>query len=131
MFSNEVANNWPYKWFGFWGSEKEYIGKVYKTEDYVDTTCSSELREKVSFYLDQAPIVLAGQLPKQKCGLCDELLESASFRSDGVWLWTAKLIHYVKYHDFCVPNAMVEHILKHDGVPTQDFDISWEALPWP
>jgi hypothetical protein len=37
----------------------------------------------------------------------------------------------VDKHNFCIPNAMVEHILEHNGIPSQDFDIPWQDLPWP
>jgi hypothetical protein len=131
MFSNQLAKDWKYKWFGFWGAEEKYIGRCYKREDYVDISCPTKIREKIVLYLSSAPMVLVGQVPLDECGFCDEPLHPASYRSDGVWLWPDRLSHDVAKHDFCVPNAMVEHILEHDGVPIQDFDIPWEELPWP
>jgi hypothetical protein len=131
MFSNQLAKDWKYKWFGFWGSEEEYEGRRYEIEDYVDSSCPIEIRQTIVSYLDTATVVLAGQHERHKCALCDELLESASFRSDNVWLWTERLSHYVAKHDFWVPNAMVEHILLLDGIPPEKCEMSPESLPWP
>jgi hypothetical protein len=91
---------------------KKYIGKFYTLEDYVDTTCQPEIREKVISYLSQAPIALAGQIPQRRCGLCDDLVYPASYRSDGTWLWPDHLSHDVEKHNFCIPNAMVKDILE-------------------
>jgi hypothetical protein len=131
MFSNQLSQKWPYKWFGFRGDEKKYIGKFYTLEDYVDTTCQPEIREKVISYLSQAPIALAGQIPQRRCGLCDDLVYPASYRSDGTWLWPDHLSHDVEKHNFCIPNAMVKDILERDGVAPKDLDIPWQDLPWP
>lgn len=131
MFSTQLAKEWNYKWYGFWGAEEKYIGKSYKQEDYIDTSCPPEIREKIVSYLSNAPIVLAGQVPQDECGFCNELIYPAAFRSDGVWLWPDRLSHDVDKHNFCIPNAMVEHILEHNGIPSQDFDIPWQDLPWP
>jgi hypothetical protein len=131
MFSNQIAKEWKYKWFGFWGSEEKHLGKVYLAKDYIDTSCSEENRRKISNYLQYSPIILAGQQSKQKCGLCDELAETPYYRSDGIWLWADSLGHYVECHNFCIPNAMAEHILSLNGTPPQDVNIEIEDLPWP
>jgi hypothetical protein len=77
MFSSQLAKEWKYKWFGFWGAEQEYEGKSYRIAERVDSTCPIEIREK---------IVLAAQQVSEKCGLCDELLYFSAYRSDGTWL---------------------------------------------
>jgi hypothetical protein len=131
MFSNQLAKDWKYKWFGFWGSEEEYEGRRYQIEDYIDSSCSAEVRQKIVSYLNNGTVVLAGQHEPHKCAICDELLDSSSFRSDNVWLWTERLSHYVAKHDFWVPNAMVEHILMLDGIPPSHLNKTYEELPWP
>jgi hypothetical protein len=131
MFSNKLSKEWSYKWYGFCGKEKEYVGRFYTLEDYVDTTCPPDILEKVIAYLSNAPLALVGQVDEISCGLCGELLHPASFRSDGEWLWPDRLSHDVEKHDFCVPNAMVEHILNQNGIPPKDYDVPWEELPWP
>lgn len=131
MFSSQLSKEWQYKWFGFRGDEKKYIGKFYELEDYVDTTCPPNIREKIVSYLSHAPIALAGQIPQRRCGLCDDLVYPASYRSDGVWLWPDHLSHDVEKHDFCIPNQMLDHILKQDGIPPEHCGIPWQELPWP
>jgi hypothetical protein len=131
MFSNQLSNQWKYKWFGFWGIEEKCEGKIYQIEDYVDSSCPTEVLTTIIIDLSQSPIVLVGQLPNTKCGLCDELVKSHSFCSDSVWLWTKSLSHYAERHNFCIPNAMVEHILSLGGVPPKESGVSVESLPWP
>jgi hypothetical protein len=131
MFSNQIAREWPYKWFGFRGSEKKYIGRYYTLEDYVDVTCPSEIREKIVFYLSTAPLALAGQVPEDECGLCGDLIDTAAYRTDGIWLWPDHLSHDVAKHNFCVPNEMVRHILSLNGIPPKESGASLDSLPWP
>jgi hypothetical protein len=120
MFSNKLSKDWKYKWFGFRGSEKKYVGRYYMLEDYVDKTCPPEILTKVIYYLSNAPIALAGQVPRDECGLCGELIDTAAYRTDGIWLWPDHLSHDVAKHDFCVPNQMVEHILASNGIPPKE-----------
>jgi hypothetical protein len=131
MFSNAIAKEWKYKWFGFWGLEEKYEGKIYQLKDYIDTTCSLITREMLVNYLKNAPTILVGQVQRQQCALCPELLEGAAFSSDGVWLWTDELSHYVEKHNFCIPNAMVQHILDKNGIPPEKCNVARESLPWP
>jgi hypothetical protein len=130
-FSNKLAKEWNYKWYGFRGAEEKYIGKTYKLEDYVDTSCPPEIKEKIISYLDTAPLVLVGQVPERRCGLCDDLIHPAAYRSDGIWLWPDGLVHDVSKHNFCIPNQMLEHILEQDGTPPEYCGIPWQELPWP
>jgi hypothetical protein len=131
MFSAKLAKEWPYKWYGFCGAEEKYIGKTYKIEDYVDTSCPPEIKGKIISYLENSPLVLAGQVPQDTCGLCEELVYPAAYRSDGIWLWPDRLSHDVEKHNFCIPNAMVEDILKQDGIPPETAGVPWQELPWP
>lgn len=131
MFPNQVAQEWNYKWYGFWGAEEKYIGKTYKLEDYVDKSCPPQIKEKIISYLSSSPVVLVGQIPEEKCGLCGELVHPAAYRSDSVWLWPDGLLHDVSKHNFCIPNQMLEHILEQDGIPPENCGIPWKDLPWP
>jgi hypothetical protein len=131
MFSNQLAKDWKYKWFGVWGAEEKYLGIKYGKEDYIDTTCPSDIREKIAFYLENSPFALVAQQPSVKCPFCREDIYLSAYRSDGIWLWSDSLAHYVGKHDFCVPNAMVEHILSLNGIPPEKLDQPWEDLPWP
>lgn len=115
----------------FLGYRKKYEGKIFQLEDYIDTSCPSDVKRKIISYLSETPVILAGQQPTSKCGLCGELVEVPSFKSDGIWLWPKSLSHYVEKHSFCIPNAMAEHILLLDGIPPQDFDVDVKDLPWP
>jgi hypothetical protein len=60
MFSSQLAKEWLYKWFGFRGKEQKYIGRFYTLEEYIDTTCPSDVRETIVSYLSHAPIALVG-----------------------------------------------------------------------
>jgi hypothetical protein len=131
MFSNQLAKKWPYKWFDFRGDEEKYVGRFFSLDDYVDTTCPLDIRAKIVSYLSSSPIALVGQVDKRRCGLCEELVHPASYRSDGIWLWPDHLSHDVEKHNFCVPNAMVEDILKRDGIPPETAGVPWQELPWP
>jgi hypothetical protein len=131
MFSNQLSKTWKYKWYGFWGAELKYEGREYNLDEYIDNTCPVETLEKVLFYLDRAPIVPGEKRSSQKCGLCDSILNYSLLKSDGVWLWNDSLIHYVKDHSFCIPNALVSRILSANGIPPKEIDVPFDRLPWP
>jgi hypothetical protein len=131
MFKNQLASEWKYKWFGIWGAEKKTLGFQYQKEDYIDTSCPAESRKKIASYLHNSPFALVAQQPAAECPFCGEDIYLSAYKSDGIWLWTDSLAHYVEHHDFCIPNAMAEHILLLDGIPPKDFDIDVKDLPWP
>jgi hypothetical protein len=131
MFSNQLAKEWKYKWFGYCGAEKEYIGRYYTLEEYVDTTCPPDILERIVFYLNNAPMVMVGGVPASSCGFCEDLVYSAAHRSDGIWVWPDRLSHDVEKHHFCIPNEMVKHILDLNGVPPVKCGVPWEDLPLP
>jgi hypothetical protein len=131
MFSNQLAKNWKYKWYGFWGAEVELEGREYDLDEYIDYTCPTEILEKILFYLSNAPEISSAQQPSQECFFCNEQLYLSVFKSDGVWLWNESLSHYVGKHHFCIPNEMVSHILLSDGIPPTKINIPLDRLPWP
>jgi hypothetical protein len=131
MFANKLAREWKYKWFGFWGAEQKYEGKQYPIADYIDSTCPPEIIKQIVFYLGNAPVILVAQQPEQQCSLCNASIYPSTYRSDGIWLWPDTLSHDVEIHDFCIPNAMVDHILSLDGVPPEESGVSVNSLPWP
>lgn len=131
MFKQRLAKEWPFKWFGFLGFEKEHIGKELSLEDYVDDSCPLEVRNKIVQYLKTSPNVIHLQQPAQNCGLCGELVYGSSYHSDGKWLWPDDLAHNVERHYFLVPNEMVNDILAADGIPPQEVTVPIEELPWP
>jgi hypothetical protein len=131
MFSNQLAKEWKYQWFGFRGSEKKYVGRYYVLEDYVDKTCPPDVRKKLVFYLSNSPIALVGQVPEDECGLCGDSIHTAMYRTDDVWLWPDHLSHDVDKHDFCIPNEMVNHIMSLNGIPPKESLVAVEDLPWP
>jgi hypothetical protein len=131
MFSNQIAKEWKYKWFGFWGMEEKYEGKHYEISEYLDPSCPPEILGKIVFYLSNAPMVLTAQQSAQKCSLCGEFIYPSAYRSDGIWLWPDTLSHDVAKHNFCVPNAMVEHIMSLNGIPPKESGVPVESLPWP
>jgi hypothetical protein len=131
MFSNKISKEWQYNWFGIWGAEEKYLGIKYQKEDYIDTTCPKDIRDKIVFYLINAPFALVAQQPAVKCPFCEDEIYLSAYKSDDTWLWSDSLVHYVAKHNFCIPNLMVEHILLADGVPPQELIKSHEELPWP
>jgi hypothetical protein len=131
MFSNQISKSWRYKWYGFWGAEVETEGRVYDFAEYVDFTCPEEVLAQILFYIENSPEILAAQQPSQSCALCDEKLYYSVFKSDGIWLWSDSLFHYVSKHNFCTPNEMVSHILLANGIPPTVIDIPLDQLPWP
>lgn len=131
MFSKAIAKEWKYKWYGFWGAEAHHGEVVYRVDDYIDSTCPVYIRKMVVNYLRNSPAV-ANTLPKkQKCEVCDDMLNISTYHFDGTWLWPADLPHYVENHGFCVPNALVNHILSQDGAPSKRLSNVPFKLPWP
>ncbi|GAB2562499.1 hypothetical protein [Nocardia heshunensis] len=75
---------------------------------------SPQLREQVLAYLESAPIVLAARSFE-----VDEFIPSdrdvpLTFRTDGVWIWSGSVHHYLRKHGLPPEPDLVRHIRDRD-----------------
>lgn len=124
-------SNWPHRWFGFFSETPDGDPEAAWIEDFVDTAWDVTERDLVISYLSESPVVVAGCLPSKKCLLCDLQVPSATFKSDGVWLWPQNLLHMVEKHGIRVPREFVEHMRASSFTAPARCEESLEMLPWP
>ncbi|MFD6353560.1 hypothetical protein [Nocardia tengchongensis] len=75
---------------------------------------TADLRDRILAYLNSAPIVLAARSFE-----VDEFAPSdrdvpLTFRTDGVWIWTGAVSHYLRKHDLPPDPELVRHITTRD-----------------
>lgn len=129
--ATEFATLWEQKWFGFWADEASLTNAPFSLENHIDVDWNPEDRNLLIDYLKHAPIAIAAQTQKVKCGLCEEKVNSSSYRSDGELLWHDSLAHLIEKHSFVLPHNFVEHIRSMGYVPPASFSIPVQDLPWP
>ena len=64
---------------------------------------------RILSYLHAGKGATLRQLGVSKCLLCSEILGKHG-RSDGEWSWSIQISHYVKHHQFKLPEAFVSKI---------------------
>ncbi|WP_433564601.1 hypothetical protein ACQP1O_04345 [Nocardia sp. CA-151230] len=80
----------------------------------VRASLPSHLCDRLLAYLDSAPIVLAARSFE-----VDEFIPSVrdvplTFRTDGVWIWSGAVSHYLRKHAFPPDPELVRHIIARD-----------------
>jgi hypothetical protein len=131
MFSNQIANEWDFKWYGFFGAEEANGIKPFILEDYLDYSCPSEVKRKIVYYLRKSPVYLFSfETTRSKCK-CGDFLCTGLFRADGIWLWPDSLSHVVEKHNICIPNKMLKQILDVEGVPPTEIIAPNDQITWP
>ncbi|AYF77076.1 hypothetical protein D7D52_28360 [Nocardia yunnanensis] len=80
----------------------------------VRASLPTPLRDRLLTYLDSAPIVLAARSFE-----VDEFIPSVqdvplTFRTDGVWIWSGAVSHYLRKHAFPPDPDLVRHIIARD-----------------
>ena len=123
----EFAKNWSEPWFGFWAEQERLLGVEFDIENHVDASWNPKDKDKAISYLRDNPVVLVAQRPKYKCGLCDELLQSSCYHSDGVWLWTDELAHLVYEHNFVLPDKMLLHMREKNMLYLRSSEWMWSS----
>ncbi|MCX4093059.1 hypothetical protein [Nocardia sp. alder85J] len=74
----------------------------------------SELREALLTYLEAAPIVLAARsfaVDEFTPGVRDVPM---NYRTDGTWIWSGSVSHYLRKHGLSPEPDLVLHILDHN-----------------
>lgn len=106
------------KEFGWWGAPDDPEGDA-RVKSFIDWSLDPECRERVARYLEDAPCLLVcGSL--EHCRLCDEGMSGPDYRSDGVWLWSGHLAHYVRMHGVRPPQDFIEHMAAVSFTPPQE-----------
>ncbi|MGW4245441.1 hypothetical protein [Nocardia sp. NPDC004722] len=102
------------------GIELPRLAHVYDARDEdgrpvaVREALSPQLREQILAYLERAPIVLAARSFE-----VDEFAPSdrdvpLTFRTDGVWIWSGSVYHYLRKHNLPPEQDLVRHIIDRD-----------------
>ena len=129
--AREFAKKWQEKWFGFWADEERVRSQPFSWEDHIDESWHPEDRDKLIDYLRNAPIALVAQQKAKKCPLCGDPIFGSCYRSDGDWLWTDPVAHYVGKHRCILPDRLVEHIRSKHHRPPTNISSNFKVLPWP
>jgi hypothetical protein len=81
------------------------------------TPLSPDLRDRVLFYLESAPVILAaGTLYPDEFTPTDHDVP-LNYRTDGTWIWAGAVPHYLRKHDFGPQPELVDHIRALDFEP--------------
>ena len=140
-----VFSEWPHQWFGFWYSSSfnkllnRFLSYYYgqKHEQYplfsilVDNDWQPDDKSRISEYLSEGNTIRHFGCRPYSCHICRRKLPNAGFcKTDGHWVWTGYLHHYVEYHNVRIPDAMVSHIRNND-YEMVDSETPIDELPWP
>lgn len=107
------------------------LARVYDSRDNsgcplaVREPLPAELRDRVLAYLDSAPIVLAARSFE-----VDEFAPAdrdvpLTFRTDGAWIWSGSVSHYLRKHALPPDPELLRHIVDRDF---QLGEVSAEAM---
>jgi hypothetical protein len=128
---DELVTNWSWKWFGFWRGAKERSGNIPAVEDFVDEAWRPPDKEPILQYLEHTPVILVASAGHHECLLCPEPLLSASYHSDGIWLWPTSLAHYARQHSVRLPSPFESWIRGKQCHPPEKVNVRLDQLPWP
>ncbi|MFE3222521.1 hypothetical protein [Nocardia sp. NPDC059228] len=101
-------------------AELPRLARVYDHRDAngrpvaVRASLPTHLRDRLLAYLDSAPIVLAARSFE-----VDEFIPSVRdvpliFRTDGEWIWSGAVSHYLRKHAFPPDPELLRHIVARD-----------------
>jgi hypothetical protein len=128
-----IEKTWTHRWFGIWKETGKAYEKCPSIEEFIDPDAASRLdREAVSYYLENAQVVATTSRLDFPCAITGKVFSgSISYRTDGVWLWLDDLSHYVREHDVCIPDAMLNTMVKNSFIPPSVAEADIEKLEWP
>jgi hypothetical protein len=122
--------SWPHRWFGVPLVEPRHEDPHPSAFEMVDPTWQPTDLPELLNYLDTAADLVTSA-PMVACPFCAAGLSTAYWRSDGVWLWSNSLSHFVRDHRVWLPNAFVAHIREAGYQPAASGQVDWDNLPWP
>ena len=101
------------KKIGFW---KEYRPELSEKTLLSEFDSNIDPKSDYSFelidYLESG-IKLTGLRCEFECLLTREEIEGTYTYTDGEWVWTSELIHYVKYHRLKIPEELLSHMAEN------------------
>lgn len=69
------------------------------------------LKEGIIAYLENAPVVLAARSYEVDEFAPEDRDVPLNFRTDGVWIWSGSVPHYLRKHDLPPEPELVQHII--------------------
>jgi hypothetical protein len=111
----DVALDWvpTLKFIGCWSDDD---GPFIHPRRLVDSTWAREDRARIVQYLSAARALAHAGGRFCRFGGCD--FTDAAQRSDGVWLWSEGLAHYVQHHDVRLPEEFLSHMRNRGYCPS-------------
>lgn len=90
------------------------------------------LREGIISYLEHAPIVLAARSFDVDEFAPSERDVPLTFRTDGVWIWSGSVPHYLRKHDLPPEPELVQHIIdrgfQHGEISAEAKDLALKVI---
>jgi hypothetical protein len=106
-----LFEKWPHNWFGLRKAAESDPFEVPVFSEVEDEAWRPHDLDRLVGYLRACPVSITSSMRPVRYTLCAYLLpEPSAQRSDGVWVWTSSLEHYVAGHQVRLPDRMVEHI---------------------
>lgn len=116
------------RWFGKWNLRKDDGFPV--VQDLIDTDWQPSDLDQLTEYLTNCPLLVALGSATY-CYICQHCALLGGWRSDGAWLWTASLHHYLREHSVKPPDAMLAHIRTSNYRIVDSSEIDVDSLDWP
>ena len=83
----------------------------------VDEKYDFKDKDKFIVYLKNNVNGLAGYMGEFTCLMDpDHIAYSESYNTDGVWVWTTQMIHYIECHHLVIPEDFRAHIEKNNFI---------------
>lgn len=147
---NPLYGDWPHRWFGYWREGITQNSKFPLIGSFVDPGCKYSEQSSLLKYLCRCQPILLTSSTKTSCLFSDCQHRMVDYSgsmlievpmTDGTWIWSSELCHYVQFHNVRLLDAMYEHIkakefkppgpLKIDGRSELVHTLDWPFVPPP
>ena len=110
----------------FWADE--HNPRPLDLEDHIDPNWDEQEREAVEVYLDQDGLFIGAPLERDRaCLLCGKQMQPGVIRTDGVYVWQAGVVHYVRDHHVRPPQPLIDRV---NQVAREIADLQTDDMQW-
>jgi len=117
---------WDKKWFGYWKQDGGLYENCPDISDWIGSESLQPCKDIVN-YIEGGDLVAVSPM-KTVCHICNATIDSSKVvYTDGEWLWTKDLSHYVSHHQLKLPHLFLNKMKKFNYV-CPEIDENFDAM---